>query len=54
VHGVSYKVLAEVELTPDAEGVIFAQGSRFGGHALIVKDNQLSYIYNFLGSHRRR
>src|SRR4029434_10274238 len=49
VHGVSYKVLAEVELTPDAEGVIFAQGSRFGGHALIVRDRQLSYIYNFLG-----
>jgi arylsulfatase len=49
VHGVSYKVLADVELTPDAEGVIFAHGSRFGGHALIVKDNRLSYIYNFLG-----
>ena len=29
--------------------MIFAQGSRFGGHALIVKDNRLSYIYNFLG-----
>ena len=26
VHNVSYKVLAEVELTPDAEGVIFAHG----------------------------
>jgi arylsulfatase len=49
VHGVSYKVLAEVEVTPDTEGVIFAHGSRFGGHALIVKDGQLSYIYNFLG-----
>jgi arylsulfatase A-like enzyme len=49
VHGVSYKVLAEVELTPEAEGVIFAHGSRFGGHALIVKDRRLSYIYNFLG-----
>ena len=38
VHNVSYKVLAEVELTPDTEGVIFAHGSRFGGHALFVKD----------------
>ena len=37
-HGVSYKVLAEVELTADTEGVIFAHGSRFGGHALFVKD----------------
>jgi hypothetical protein len=25
-----YKVLAKVELTPTSEGVIFAQGSRFG------------------------
>jgi hypothetical protein len=49
VHGVSYKVLAEVEVTLDSEGVIFAHGSRFGGHALIVRDGQLSYIYNFLG-----
>ena len=49
VHGVSYKVLAEVELTPTSVGVVFAHGSRFGGHALIVKDSQLSYIYNFLG-----
>jgi hypothetical protein len=34
VHGVSYKVLAEVELTAESEGVVFAQGSRFGGHAM--------------------
>ena len=49
VHGVSYKVLAEVEFTPDSEGVIFAHGSRFGGHALFVKDGELIYVYNFLG-----
>jgi arylsulfatase len=49
VHNVSYKVLAEVELTPDTEGVIFAHGSRFGGHALFVKDGQITYAYNFLG-----
>ena len=41
VHNVSYKVLAEVELTPDSQGVIFAHGSRFGGHALFVKDGQV-------------
>ena len=46
---VSYKVLAEVELTPDSQGVIFAAGSRFGGHALFVKDGKLTYAYNFLG-----
>ncbi len=49
VHNVSYKVLAEVELTPDSQGVIFAHGSRFGGHALFVKDGQVTYAYNFLG-----
>ena len=29
--------------------MIFAQGSRFGGHALFVKDGKLYYVYNFLG-----
>ncbi|KQR52417.1 arylsulfatase [Leifsonia sp. Leaf336] len=48
-HGVSYKILAEVETTPDTQGVIFAHGSRFGGHSLFVKDGQLTYVYNFLG-----
>jgi arylsulfatase len=49
VHAVSYKALAEVELTDSASGVIFAAGSRFGGHSLFVKDGQLTYAYNFLG-----
>ena len=49
VHGVSYKVLADVEFTKDSQGVIFAQGSRFGGHALYVKNGKLTYAYNFLG-----
>ena len=34
---------------PGAEGVLFAHGSRFGGHALYVKDNRLHYVYNFVG-----
>ncbi len=47
----SFKVLAEVEITDaDAQGVIFAQGSRFGGHALFLKDHKLWYSYNFLGA----
>ncbi len=49
VHNVSYKVLAEVDFTADTQGVIFAHGSRFGGHALFVKDGQVTYAYNFLG-----
>ena len=34
---------------PGAEGVLFAHGARFGGHALYVKDNRLHYVYNFVG-----
>jgi arylsulfatase len=30
--------------------VLFAHGSRFGGHALYVKDNRLHYVYSFVGS----
>lgn len=46
----SFKILAEVDLQdPDASGVIFAQGSRFGGHAMFLKDRKLYYAYNFLG-----
>ena len=29
--------------------MIFAHGSRFGGHALFIKDGTLHYVYNFLG-----
>ena len=46
----SFVIGALVDL-PDAgaEGVLFAHGSRFGGHALYVKDNRLHYVYNFVG-----
>ncbi len=46
----SYAIRAEVEIPASgAEGVVFAQGSRFGGHAIYVKDGKLHYIYNWLG-----
>jgi arylsulfatase len=32
-----------------ASGVLFAHGSRFGGHALYVKDNRLHYVNSFVG-----
>jgi arylsulfatase len=48
-HGVSYKIFAEVEFASDTSGVICAQGSRFGGHALFVKNGALYYVFNFLG-----
>ncbi|QSE87044.1 arylsulfatase [Rhodococcus koreensis] len=50
----SYSIGALVDLPePGASGVLFAHGSRFGGHALYVKDNRLRYEYNFLGSEQR-
>jgi arylsulfatase A-like enzyme len=49
IRGRSYKILADVELTADAEGVIFAHGSRFGGHTLFISGGKLHYVYNFLG-----
>ncbi|MET0655035.1 MAG: arylsulfatase [Pseudoxanthomonas sp.] len=47
--GTSFKILAEVEFAADSEGVVFAQGSRFGGYTMFVKDGQLTFVYNFLG-----
>jgi arylsulfatase len=49
VRGRSYKILANVELEQNASGVIFAHGSRFGGHSLFIRNNNLYYSYNFLG-----
>lgn len=46
---VSFKILAEVEFTGNSQGVIVAQGSRFGGYSLFVKGGKLFYVYNFLG-----
>ena len=50
VRGRSFKILANVDITdPNASGVLFAHGSRFGGHALFIKNRKLHYVYNFLG-----
>ena len=46
----SYTIRAEVEISASgAEGVVFAHGSRFGGHAIYMKDGKMQYIYNWLG-----
>jgi arylsulfatase len=49
IRGKSYKIVADVEITANSSGVIFAHGSRFGGHSLFIKDRKLYYVYNFLG-----
>jgi arylsulfatase len=49
----SLTITADV-VVPDggAEGTIIAQGGRFGGWSLYVKDHKPVYTYNFLGLHR--
>jgi arylsulfatase len=50
VRGRSYKIIADVDIKDvNASGVIFAHGSRFGGHTLFIKNKKLYYVYNFLG-----
>jgi len=54
MRGRSYVIGALVDIpAPGAEGVLFAFGSRFGGHALYVKDNRLHYINNFVGTEQK-
>ena len=51
IQGRSFVIEAVVDLCETgADGVLFAQGSRFGGHALCVKDNRLHYVNSFVGS----
>ena len=46
----SFTIGALVDIpAPGAQGVLFAQGARFGGHALYIKDNRLHYVNNFVG-----
>jgi arylsulfatase A-like enzyme len=46
----SYTIAVEATIdTAEAGGVLFAQGARFGGHALYIKDGRFKYVYNFAG-----
>jgi arylsulfatase len=50
IHNRSYTIGVQVDIpAPGAQGVLFAHGARFGGHALYVKDNRLHYVYSFVG-----
>ncbi len=50
VRNRSFAIGALVDIpAPGAQGVLFAHGSPFGGHAIYVKDNRLHYVYNFVG-----
>lgn len=50
LRGQSFALLARVRIdAADAQGVLFKQGARHGGHALFIQDARLHYVYNFLG-----
>ncbi|HEY2550799.1 MAG TPA: hypothetical protein VGI64_09500 [Streptosporangiaceae bacterium] len=50
VRNRSYSIGALVDIpATGAQGVLFAHGAQFGGHALYVKDNRLHYVYSFVG-----
>ena len=49
VRNRSFSIGALVDIpAPGAQGVLFVHGSRFGGHALYIKDSQLHYVNNFV------
>ena len=49
IRGRSFEFLVEVNFGDSPEGVLFANGSRFGGHSLYVKEGTLKYVNNFIG-----
>ncbi|WP_349426203.1 arylsulfatase [Microbacterium sp. LWS13-1.2] len=49
----SFSVTAEVDVPEDGgQGVIIAQGGRFGGWSLYLLDGAARFVYNALGIHR--
>jgi arylsulfatase len=48
----SFSITAEVEIgSKPANGVIIAQGGKFGGWSVYAKDGKLKFAYNVLGIH---
>ena len=53
VKNKSHSITAEVEiLQGGAEGVILAQGGRFAGWSLYMKERRVSYVHNWVGKER--
>ena len=47
VAGRSFEIAADVDIPPGAaNGVLIAQGGRFGGYSLYLKDGHLTFCYN--------
>ncbi len=53
VKNKSHAITAEVEIPEGgADGVILAQGGRFAGWSLYMKDGKVSYVHNWVGLER--
>lgn len=53
VKNTSFEIIAEVETGDQpASGVLLAQGGRFGGWSLYVKNGTPKFVYNYLGIDR--
>jgi arylsulfatase A-like enzyme len=49
----SHTITAEVEIPKDGgNGVIFAQGGRFAGYSLYMKEGKVKFVYNWLDADR--
>ncbi len=52
VRNTSHTIEAQVTIEPGgSNGVLFAQGGRFGGYVLYIDDGALIYDYNLAGTH---
>jgi hypothetical protein len=49
LQNTSYTITAEVEVGPQANGVLVCQGGRFGGLSFYIKNGKPAFTYNFLG-----
>ena len=50
IKNVSFSITAEVTIIDHvAEGVIIAQGGRFGGWSLYAKEGKANFVYNYFG-----
>ena len=46
----SFKIGVLADVPPGGgEGILFQEGTRFGGHVLYVREGRLKYAYNFVG-----
>jgi len=45
----SHRITAYAQLAPGDEGVLVAQGTRFGGWTLFVQDGRLASVHNYVG-----